>query len=494
MSTFTDRLEAAATKADAASDIAHQWANGDENTEVPTESGPLPSIKKFVADNATNFTKIAKNAAPNYVGNLVKLPPEFDGIQVAIDQDFGGQFVGLIYDESDPASSSENKTTYYIDPSVGGGGSGLTPEDPMNSLLTLFDLFSSTPPTTDIQIVLKDGIYDRSRSPLARTWSYHHNLSITAENEAIFTSADLGTKFTWAEDDGVYSTSRSAVLNVWDAAVRDYRGIPLWMDKTDTLADCQSTPGTWYTDGSTVWVHHLDGRQPDENTLLTLDTGSFEVVVRDGKTFFTENVKYMMTNSVNKNALRVLAATGDTAYMKAINCAFCGSYTRNGLGAEKIQTYLRDCTASYNGFDGFNYHDDVNNVQAVAIEVGCHAYANGTRQTGTNNGSTAHDGMRVIRCNTVCYDNYGPNIVDVNGCYSFNINCYAAKSTRPDGVSKANFYFDNVLAASNGKAWLIGCGGSDSLYDISTDAGFQVFVRGWKGAPVLYSSTEITIY
>lgn len=63
MSTFTDRLEAAATKADEASDIAHQWANGDEKTEVPTASGPLPSLRKFMTDNATDLTQTVAEIA-----------------------------------------------------------------------------------------------------------------------------------------------------------------------------------------------------------------------------------------------------------------------------------------------------------------------------------------------------------------------------------------------------------------------------------------------
>lgn len=40
-----------AAKAEAASNIAYQWANGDETTIISTDSGELPSLAKFMFDN-----------------------------------------------------------------------------------------------------------------------------------------------------------------------------------------------------------------------------------------------------------------------------------------------------------------------------------------------------------------------------------------------------------------------------------------------------------
>jgi hypothetical protein len=45
------RLEAATVKAEAASEIARQWANGPELTTVATESGPLPTLAEFMRAN-----------------------------------------------------------------------------------------------------------------------------------------------------------------------------------------------------------------------------------------------------------------------------------------------------------------------------------------------------------------------------------------------------------------------------------------------------------
>jgi len=47
---ITDRLEAATEKAENASQIIYDVANGDASTEVPTASGPTPTLKKWFQD------------------------------------------------------------------------------------------------------------------------------------------------------------------------------------------------------------------------------------------------------------------------------------------------------------------------------------------------------------------------------------------------------------------------------------------------------------
>lgn len=52
---ITSRLEAATIKAEGASEIQYQVANADENTSVPTASGPTPSIKKWYQELGTSL-------------------------------------------------------------------------------------------------------------------------------------------------------------------------------------------------------------------------------------------------------------------------------------------------------------------------------------------------------------------------------------------------------------------------------------------------------
>lgn len=432
---------------------------------------------------------------PNYMGINAILPEQFSDIPVSIEMDFFAQSVKLIYDESDPASESSTKITYYVSATGGSSSnSGLDPDNPINGLGILIDELVANPPTDDVEIILSDGIYHRDKSPIYdRLWSPQVNVSIKSEGEAILTSGDLGSEFSWTNESGVWRTSRSGVLNMWDASKRDYRGIPLFLTKKDSILECQQEKNSWYTDGSDIWINTFDGREPDGEVIVNLNVGAFTMYVGSGLTLYMENVKWLINGGSANDSFNIASPSGSLGYLKAINCAFCGSSARNGLDADLIFSYMRDCTASYNGLDGFNYHDNINNNQAVAIEYGCHGYANGTEQTGTNNGSTCHDGMRVIRANCMYFDCFGPIFADVNGCYSFNVNCFGAKSTRPDGSTRSNFYFDNAVAETDGEAWLVGCGGADSLYDISSDGTYKINVRGWRGAAKINQNTESNI-
>lgn len=50
MSVLDDRIEAATVKYEAAAAAADVFTNGDENTEIQTDSGPLPTLKKWLKD------------------------------------------------------------------------------------------------------------------------------------------------------------------------------------------------------------------------------------------------------------------------------------------------------------------------------------------------------------------------------------------------------------------------------------------------------------
>lgn len=134
----------------------------------------------------------------------------------------------------------------------------------------------------------------------------------------------------------------------------------------------------------------------------------------------------------------------------------------------------------------------------MALEVNCHSYDNGNLggTDGTYNGSTAHDGMTVIRVNAMHYNCFGPVVADVNGCKSFNVNCFAGPTSLPGtGNTRSSWYFDNALAVTPGEAWMIGCSAADSNYDIHADAPTTaVNVRGWRGSPVVGPNATITRY
>lgn len=60
---YAARIEAAVDKAENGSEILFQVANGDEFTEVPTTSGPVPSVKKWFLDNREQIADPRTNYA-----------------------------------------------------------------------------------------------------------------------------------------------------------------------------------------------------------------------------------------------------------------------------------------------------------------------------------------------------------------------------------------------------------------------------------------------
>ena len=98
LSDINDRLNAAADKAEAGSQVIHDFANGDENTEVDTESGPIPTlskIAKYFMDEEFASGMVTKSDLANMAN------PQLGAAMVAINQELAygvGSLGGLLTD------------------------------------------------------------------------------------------------------------------------------------------------------------------------------------------------------------------------------------------------------------------------------------------------------------------------------------------------------------------------------------------------------------
>lgn len=77
MTTAAERIDAAATKAEQASEIARRWANDPEGTNIPTESGSLPSLKEFQRQKADEILQSVRRIES--VSALRATPGRYDG-------------------------------------------------------------------------------------------------------------------------------------------------------------------------------------------------------------------------------------------------------------------------------------------------------------------------------------------------------------------------------------------------------------------------------
>jgi hypothetical protein len=101
------------------------------------------------------------------------------------------------------------------------------------------------------------------------------------------------------------------------------------------------------------------------------------------------------------------------------------------------QIYMLRCDSFTNALDGFNYHLDTSASSAVVLEENCAGF--GSNVGASNNGSSAHDNVSIVRLNGSYWGNYAYNVIDIDNGWSWNL-----------GVSAGASYGDNDVAFAAG--------------------------------------------
>lgn len=174
---------------------------------------------------------------------------------------------------------------------------------------------------------------------------------------------------------------------------------------------------------------------------------------------YCENIHFMRGNNA--------VITQQTSDKKATfnKCVFSDSDSNNGLSAKGGITYVIECVAYGNAFDGFNYHAN-DTVINHAIEIDCVSYGNGTKRLAeddgqSSNATTSHDGSYIVRVNGDYKCCHGGVVADKE-CYSANYGCKAGISTVTDDNypdRKSNYW------SSNAEMYLYDCVSYGSKYD-----------------------------
>lgn len=203
------------------------------------------------------------------------------------------------------------------------------------------------------------------------------------------------------------------------------------------------TNGQYFIDADN-YVYIKSDTALTERNLYILKNDRFGITFKptNGGILTAENIEFI--GGACAVDIRCLDATGtNKTYGYFDNCKFTNAVqslmweTSNGLNSLSAETFCKNCIAAYNYDDGFCYHK-FNNISStlapVAGEYQCKGHDNGV-QSGTDNGSTIHDGGRAIRVNCEYFKNIGPNVADVHeGTVSWNYNVFSH-----DALSGANF-------------------------------------------------------
>lgn len=358
------------------------------------------------------------------------------------------------------------KKIYYVSTTGKDTNDGLTPQTSLRNIFTarLKD---------DVGIIeIADGFYeDQTGFNNSPGVINAKDIIIRAAQGASVTIAAGRISLSWtktAEKTNVYQTNRTLVTGVYDLKLVDANGDHKKLALKSSIDEVDANQGSYYTDGTILYVHTGDSRVADNQTLVLMDVYNFRSV-GNYRVYF-ENIKFYGGKEGCISSNSVLST--DIPIVSAKKCEF--KYSTGGNGGTHLQgvtAYLQNCIAAWNKSDGFNYHDGTNvggNVPAKAIEVNCVGRSNGIgRGTNTDNGSTIHDGGKIIRVNCTYFGNEGPNMHDVNaGSEAWVVGCESYDSKATTSSRRTNYRVEDYA-----KMWLDSCIGFDSdlsLYGSTT--------------------------
>lgn len=331
----------------------------------------------------------------------------------------------------------DSSKTYYVDYANGSdNNSGLA----KGTALKSFSKAISYANTNDT-IVACEGYHFRSGGGVIPK-NFNKSLNIIGENDNVHLI--MGDEPVWTKTEGassVYQTSRSAV----DKTINLKNNKAL--TKVSSIEEVDGLVDSWCTLEGIVYVN--TGGEPDINIAPLLGANHIQLSSLESD-IYLENLKVYG----GKNGIELNLNADNNAYLKNIKTYHSEEF-HNGIaitGGNHI--ILQECEGSFNSFDGLNYHVGADGSVPLVIEIDCKGIENGSDkgQDGvkSNNGSTTHDGISIIRINGVYARNDGGNVADVNeGTQSWNLGTVAYESYQGKDFqtsSGSNMWLDNCVA------------------------------------------------
>lgn len=359
----------------------------------------------------------------------------------------------------DGFKNSFTGTTAYVDPVNGNNSNnGSTP------LLAKKSIINAITGTSATTIEITGDFYDYVNG-LQGTLLNRDIRIICPSGTATVTTAALASDLVFSVD-GTYPNTYSAVYapsglsdNALDVTNLNADDIPIKLTPVADAATVNSTPNSIFTNNTTrrVYVRLFDDRAPDANFYYLRNLANING--QSTNRLYVENVNFWGSSGNVANLHNSNSST--TKQSVFVNCQFNYGLDNGTYTSFYAQTFFNACSTYYNLGDGFDY------IQSVAsgFEFYCRGSYNGY-DNNNNNGSTAHDGAKVISVGGTYEYNRGKCIQDIDVTTAR----YAVGVTSGNSTS-------TVLADSYG--WAVGSGtGLTTMWCIEcTASGPQ---DGWK--------------
>ncbi|MGX7596283.1 hypothetical protein ACWNS2_13710 [Planococcus plakortidis] len=350
--------------------------------------------------------------------------------------------------------------TYYVNFETGhnSNNDGLSEGSPLRAI------YAALQKSDVATIILADGHYPRLHGLAG--FPINKPVNIIAKNRGKVTVSN-SEDLTWTKTAGqtnVYQATRSSAGTVHDRAQVDENGDILSLTAVGSIGAVDSTPNSYFISGSTVYVHTFNSRPADISIRVMLTTPCM-LINGEAGTVYTEGINFEGGGEVMRSEN---LTNPQAAGYYAKHCTYKFSSQTNAIRAWGMgRVFFQYCEGARGWLDGFNYHVQ-NGVVPDVIEVECEGRHNGLLDSGeSHNGSTMHDGGRIIRVNGRYHHNKGPNVIDVNeGGESWCVGTTAHESqATPGTVSNVDFKNGNIGAS---KMWLDNCVSYGSSYSIVT--------------------------
>lgn len=334
-----------------------------------------------------------------------------------------------------------------------------------------------------------DGTYHRAIS--IGNDSLPKTLTVPVTIEAQYGRVVTGTfdLLTWAKTSGqtnVWQATRSGVQSVWNTTLLDKYGSYKQYKYVDSIINCDSTPGSFYTDNTTLYVHTHTSSPANNLTVRAYlnDAGA------DFKTPHNLLVSGIDFEGGNNSPFTCRDGASNIVIMKDCTAKFGANGILSAIsGKDGIQVLgckifaAFDSEASRNGKDGFNIHIQ-GSVKPFPIIGRCKGFRNGFVSTSTsNNGITAHDGCQGIEFGGVFKGSVGANVGHVdNDTIFWHVGTIAGDS---DGDTPNGGTWDwGAFGIWNGSGKMIleKCTDTGSAIGIYADGGATVRLIDHKGS------------
>ena len=372
---------------------------------------------------------------------------------------------------------NQSKNIYYVSPNGNDSRSGLSREEALLSLTKALELCESGD-----TIMLLEGMYTRTNWPSGTSNNdIKKSVNIIGENNNVYVKQGDNHVYTQNEQfPNIYQTTRNKVWQVIDITNINIGEVEQ-LEEVYSLEDCNNTESSYYCDGTITYINMRGETIPTNENLvinLILDTSTIRVYdINDNIKLYLEGI----TIIGGKGNISAYANSNYTPTILAKNCKFYASKTSEELDLSAVNmrgcySVFQNCEAKFGNNDGFNYHNQSGKI-CNAIEIGCIGANNGEGwKDYTCNGSTIHDGGKIIRLNGEYYNNYGGNVADVNeDTVSLNLGCYAHDSY--SGIGGANST-DFVAQLSGAVMYLYSCkSDGTSEYNICSIEGTTIYVK-----------------